>query len=240
MLVKTKGIVLHVTKYGDSQQIVDMITPSYGRVSFIVTLSRSPKAKIKPQYFQLLSILNIEFDYRAKLQLHRLKNVSIAVPLTSIPCSIYKICISTFIAEFLYYSTRNEVENEQLFQFLIYSILWLDKVKQKFANFHIVFMLRMSLFLGFFPNMENSQFRFFDLETGCFSSVAPIHLHYLNEADSRMMRILLRLKYDTMHLFQMSRAERNKCVHLILLYYRLHLPNFPELKSVAVLNDLYS
>ncbi len=42
---------------------------------------------------------------------------------------------------------------------------------------------------------------------------------------------LLRLSYETMHLYTMSRLDRNRCVEVILQYYRIHVPGFPELKS---------
>lgn len=43
----------------------------------------------------------------------------------------------------------------------------------------------------------------------------------------------------TMHLFAMSRAERSRCLELINEYYRLHLPDFPVLKSLEVLKELF-
>lgn len=239
MLVKTRGVVLRVTKYGDSQQIVDMITYSHGRLSFILSLSRSSRSKVKRQYMQPLSILDLEFDYRPKVQLLRLKEASIAIPFTSIPFSSSKLCISVFLAEFICFSTRNEVENKRLFQFLVYSILWLDKAEKEYANFHIVFMLQLCLFLGFAPNLDKNDGKYFDMEGGNFVSYVPTHSQFLNERDSDIMRILVRLKYDTMHVFRMSRKERNNCVSYIIRYYKLHLPNFPELKSLAVLEDLF-
>ena len=45
---------------------------------------------------------------------------------------------------------------------------------------------------------------------------------------------------ETMHLFAMSRAERNRCLTIINDYYRLHLPNFPLLKSLDVLKELFA
>jgi len=50
----------------------------------------------------------------------------------------------------------------------------------------------------------------------------------------------MRMDYPTMHLFRMSRAERNRILQILLLYYRLHLPAFPELQSVSVLRELYN
>lgn len=49
----------------------------------------------------------------------------------------------------------------------------------------------------------------------------------------------MRMNYDTMHLFAMSRVERMRCLTVIEQYYRLHLPDFPELKSLDVLKELF-
>lgn len=51
---------------------------------------------------------------------------------------------------------------------------------------------------------------------------------------------LFRLDYKTMHLYTMSRIERNRCVEVILEYYKLHLPGFPEMKSFSVLQELFA
>ena len=48
------------------------------------------------------------------------------------------------------------------------------------------------------------------------------------------------MKYETMHLFAMNRDERNRCLDIICRYYRLHLPDFPELKSINVLKELFT
>ena len=42
-----------------------------------------------------------------------------------------------------------------------------------------------------------------------------------------------------MHLYAMTRAERMRCLEVMNLYYRLHLPGFPELKSLEVLKELF-
>jgi DNA repair protein RecO (recombination protein O) len=50
---------------------------------------------------------------------------------------------------------------------------------------------------------------------------------------------MMRMDYSTMHLFKMSHEERNRLLEVSLTYYRLHLPDFPEMKSVGVLQELY-
>ncbi len=227
-------------KYGDTQLIVDLFTGELGRVAFLVRLPKSPKARVKRQYFQAMTILDIEFDYRQRAKLQQLKDVSIGIPFSDIPFSPYKLSITMFLAEFLSYSTRNEQAHLPLFRFLVNSMEWLDTARRDFANFHVVFMIRLSLFLGFSPNMESGENDdYFDLEEGRFVATVPVHRHYLDKEDSWRMKKMVRLSYSTMHLYAMSRVERNRCVSVIVEYYRLHVPDFPEMKTLSVLQDLF-
>ena len=241
MVEKTRAIVLNSVKYGESQIVVDLFTESHGRLSFLVRIPKSKTGKFKRQYFQPLVLLCVEFDYRQRLQLQKLKDVSFDVPLGSIPCEPVKIALALFLAEFLSYATRCEQDNSSLFVFLYNSILWLDGACGPIANYHIVFMIHLSLFLGFAPNIEvGDDDVYFDLLEGCFVPVVPSHRHFLSPSDSKNLKTLFRLRYETMNLYPMSRMERNHCVEVILEYYRLHIPGFPEIKSLPVLRELFS
>jgi DNA repair protein RecO (recombination protein O) len=61
----------------------------------------------------------------------------------------------------------------------------------------------------------------------------------LKPDEASRIRLLLRMNYETMHLFAMSRAERSRCLMVINDYYRLHIPDFPILKSIDVLKELF-
>lgn len=240
MEVKTKAIVLQTIKYGDSQLIVDFFTEELGRLSFIVRVPKSSKAKIRRQLFQPLWLLNIEFSYRPNGNLQKLKGVSIDIPFEDLPFSPYKLAISMFLSELLVYATKNEQNNLSLYTFLQESVLWLDHAKAAYSNFHIVFMVRLTYFLGFMPNLESGvEGDYFDLEDGRFVPFVPNHRHFLGKEDSLKLVALLRLGYDTMHLYTMSRQERNKCIEVILEYYKIHLPHFPEMKSYTILRELF-
>lgn len=241
MLTKTKAIVLYSLKFGDTQLITDLFTAAYGRVSFIQKIPQSPKAKIKKQFFQPLTILEIEFDFRQNIQLQRLKNARIEMPFSDIPFDPYKLTTSLFIADFLNYSTRSEQQNEPLFQYIEASIKWLDASQGNIANFHLVFMMRLSKFIGFFPNLDHhDNSSYFDLRNGDFTSSVPLYSDFLQPAEAARVRTLMRMNYETMHLFKMTRNQRNRCAEIILSYYALHVPNFPELKSFHVLKELFN
>lgn len=241
MLTKTKAIVLHSFKYGDSQMIVELLTASCGRVSCILNIPKSPKGKLKRQYFQPLFILDTVLDMRRKTGLQRISEARVAFPFTSIPYDPFKLSISMFTAEFLRCATRVEQVDETAFSYVENSILWLDGCRGHFANFHLVFMMRMSRFLGFYPNIGLYQPGcWFDLRTSSFCKTAPMHSDRLCPAEAEKIGLLLRMNFPTMHLFKMSRVERNRMVEVIMAYYRIHIPGFPELKSLDVLKELFA
>ena len=101
-------------------------------------------------------------------------------------------------------------------------------------------MMRLSRFIGFFPNLaESDAHQWFDLRNSVFTAVRPPPPDYLEPAEASRIALLMRMNYKNMHLFRMSQAERNRCVEIILNYYRLHVPGFPEMKSLPVLQTLF-
>lgn len=240
MLIKTVAIVLHSFKYNDNKIIIDLFTCSNGRMSVVAPLSNSPKAKIKKQLFQPLTIIETSIDVRHNASIHKITDARIAQPFTSIPFNPYKLSISIFIADFLNQALMREQADKPLFAYIQNSIEWLDNCNEGFANFHLVFMMRLSMFLGFYPNTDNYHSgSCFDLRSACFSGVVPMHNDYLKPAEASIVGLILRMNFANMHLFRLSRSERNRLIDIILHYYRLHLPSFGEMKSLEILRELF-
>lgn len=239
MLTKTEAIVLHSFKYGEARMIVDVFTRLDGRVSFIVPLPKTQKGRMKKQLFQPLTLLETEYDLRPSVQLQKLHDVRLLTPSVSIPFDASKLSIALFLAEFLYHALRSEQRNEPLFDYVRSSVEWLDGCSDHFANFHLVFLMRMSRFLGFYPNLSDYEpGDYFDLRTGVFCQHPPVHSDFLQSDEAGKIRLMMRMRYENMHLFVMSRQERNRCIEVMMNYYRIHLPDFPELKSLAVLREV--
>ena len=211
MLVKTKAIVLHSFKYGESRMIVDMFTEEAGRLSFIISIPKTSKGRIKKQYFQPMTLLEVECDVRQNVQLQKLKDAHLLTAYTSIPFSPEKLALSLFIAEFLYHALRSEQQDKLLFAYVCDSMQWLDTVEVGFANFHLTFLMRMSRFLGFYPNLDDYvDGCVFDLRTATFSLQVPTHRDFLDSHDSQLIHTLMRMDFPTMHLFQLSHHDRNR------------------------------
>ena len=188
-----------------------------------------------------MSLVEVEADCRPTSSLHKLKEARSCYPFATIPYDPVKSAIALFLAEFLYRAVREEAENRPLFAYLEHSIRWLDACRSGYANFHLVFLMRLSRFLGLYPNLEDYRpGDYFDLQNASFVSLRPQqHSHFIGPAETARISTLMRMRYDTMHLFAMNRQERLRCLTVLNEYYSLHLPNFPELKSLEVLKELF-
>ncbi|MDR0988579.1 MAG: DNA repair protein RecO [Prevotellaceae bacterium] len=241
MLQTLNGVVLHTLKYNDLWLLAEVYTEQTGRATFRLPLSRSRKRAARSMLFQPLSLVEMVVEIRPRSSIHTLKEVRAVHPFASIPYNSSKSAIALFLAEFLYRAVREEGENRPLFAYLYHSIVWLDASQANYANFHLVFLMRLSRFLGFYPNLENYvEGACFDLLNGTFSTaVEQQHAHFLMPEEASRMRTLMRMNYETMHLFTLSRAQRMRCLVVLNDYYRLHLPDFPVLRSMEVLKVLF-
>ena len=240
MLTKSKAIVLKCIKYGDQKLIVDLYTEQHGRITTAVKISHSKKAKMRNMFFRPLTMLNVEIDYRERLQMQKINDVQMYMPWISLQTDPVKMSIGMFLAEVLYYAVRQEQGDSMLYYFIEKSMQWLDTTEQGVSNFHITFLLHLTSILGFMPAHEDyTPHMMFDLRTAELVEHAPLHQDFLNETDTERMCQIMRMTYANMHLFKMTRAERKRCLDTILYYYRLHLPAFPELKSLAVMQEIF-
>ena len=241
MLIKTEAIVLRHVKYGDSRMIVDLFTREAGRVSFATSVSGASKASAaRRRLFVPLALLDVECDIRQGRSLQTFKSAHILYPLTSLSSDAYKLSIALFIADFLCHALRGEQRNEPLFDYIADSLQWLDSRAEGFSNFHLVFLMRLSLFLGFYPNLEDyADGCSFDMRAGCFCMSAPMHADVLPPQEAAVIRTMMRMNFSTMHLFRLSREQRNRLVEVVVRHYRLHIPSFPELRSFDILRELF-
>ena len=101
--------------------------------------------------------------------------------------------------------------------------------------------MRLSRFLGLYPNLEDySPGDYFDLQSGCFVAKPPqLHTSYIGAQESAILIQLMRMNYDNMHLFEMNRTQRARCLTILIDYYRLHVHDFPPLKSLDILKELF-
>jgi DNA repair protein RecO (recombination protein O) len=241
MLERSLGIVLHQFRYNDESLIVNIYTQQHGNVSFLVKMPRQKRSNIKTLLLRPLNILEIDFDLRPNQSLQRISDMKLHVSYDSLPYDHIKGTVSLFLSEFLYYALKHEMENHALFQYIYNSLLWFDRSEKGVVNFHMVFLTRLTRFLGFWPNAQDYiQGMVFDMKDAVMTGVLPSHGQYLNAEESAFLPFLLRMDYATMHLFRFNRQQRARVLDVLVDYYRMHIPEFPELKSLDVLRTVFS
>ena len=150
MISSTKGIVLSFIKYKESSIIVRIFTEQFGLRSYIVNSVRSARAKGKIALYQPLTILDLEVYENKNKNIQRISEVKCHFPYKHIPFEISKMTIAIFISELLTKVLRDaEEENKGLYSFLETSLMQFDTTPDAVGHFHLQFMLKLSLFLGF-------------------------------------------------------------------------------------------
>jgi len=122
MIRKTRGIVLHTTKYGESSLVVHCYTEQVGRQTFMVKGVRKSRKQNRSNLFQPLFILDFEIYHKDSREIQLVKEVTRAFPLNSLPFDITKSTQAIFIAEVLYRVLKEEESNPILNNFLVSTI----------------------------------------------------------------------------------------------------------------------
>lgn len=242
MVQTLEGVVLGVLKILGGRQIVTVYTREQGRLSFVFRTPRTRKSAVTVALLQPLAVVQVTADIKPNASLHHLSAVGCVFPYGSITLNPYKSTMVLFLQEFLYHAVREEgMPNKPLYDFIVTSLKWLDAVGEGYANFHIAFLLRISAFLGLQPNTEHYvSGAYFDLQNACFTVTRPItHPYYLPPGESAAVCQLMRMDLWNMGHFRLNRAQRGRILSVLNDYYRLHIPDFPELKSLQVLKEVF-
>ena len=239
MLDKTRGIFLHAVKYSETSLIATIYTEAYGRLSFIVNGVRSKKSVVKASVFQSLYLLEIEHYYQAGRDIQRLRNARIIAPYSSIPFDIRKSSQVIFLAEILYKCLREEEPNEELFNFISNSLVFLDLSESGVNDFYIWFLFRFTQFLGIFPSQDNALIgSFFDLQLAQFVGREPDHHQYADKHTTVLLSKLFSVDLSNIDSLGYTFSERREVLEKLLLFYKIHFDHLGEIKSLSILQEV--
>lgn len=215
MTFRTELIVLGTTKLGEKSLVVHCLTPSLGRRSFITTVPRGGVMAL----FLPLNVLDGEVSENPKSDLWRVRHLSAVHPLNGIRSSVSKNTITLFMAEVLYRTVRDGAMEDGLFEWCRRSILTLDALQSDFSNYHLRFLLEFAVALGFSPSL---------------SDLAPFAGEHLAE-----IRALLESDFSQAMLIPLNGESRSEIAESLLQYVGYHSDCSLNVRSLAVLRELY-
>ena len=235
MLVKTKAIVLSALRYQEKSLVVKCFTESDGLKSYYVRDAfSSKKSSQKTIYFRPLNILEIEATHKNKGTLEYFKEVRLAHPYLSVGTNMTKTSIALFVSEMLHNCIKEEEQNESLYNFLETALLWLDS-HDEVVNFHLILLMELTKFLGFYPD-SSEDYPYFEMNEGIFipyESTGCLSAH-----ETTLLQRLMHLKFDnSTRAFHVT--ERQALLKILLDYYAFHLDSFRRPKSLDVLREVF-
>ena len=241
MLVKTNAIVISTVKYGDSSLIARCYCKKLGLKSFMLKgILTSKKGGLKKSLFQPLNLINIstQIKNQSNQRLNFIREGSLKIHFKEIPLKIKKNAIALFISEVIsrvIYEEGNP--NIALYSFLENSIIRLEK--DEFSPvFHLKFLTLLSDQLGFSPNLMSMEKEFFDMESGCFCENSDSRYAVGGETII-VFKKLLNLNFDDLVQIKISNRLRIKVLDFLIDYFNIHLPRFGNIKSIAVLHEIF-
>ena len=238
MVVTTKAIVISALKYSEADLIVKLFTQSSGLKTYILrSVFKSKRGKIRVSQFQPLTQLDIVAKHKDKGTLEHLTEVKIQSHYETLHTDVYKSTVVLFLAEILKNAIQEEEKNEELFDFITASFSWFDK--HEAPNFHILFLLKLSRFLGFYPETEHQDNPLFNLADGTFQ-FSKTSVYCISGDTVNYLKTLLGINFDGLASMKLSRTSRLGLLECLLTFYELHLHGFKTPKSLTVLKDIYS
>jgi DNA repair protein RecO (recombination protein O) len=187
-----------------------------------------------------LSVIEMEIDRPPRRDFCYIQETKLCYPLSRLFTDPMKNALALFLAEVLFRTIKESEPDSRLFDYLYRSICILEDTDRGVANFHLVFLLHLLSYLGIFPNIDSyRENRYFDMRNGVFTDSLPSHKHYLDRDESLVFSRLFRISYENMSLYDFSRRDRVNILNRIITYYRLHLPEIPEIRSLPILQVLF-
>ena len=216
-MTNTGLIVLHTTKFGENSLVVHTLSREYGRRSFLV---RGVGKKASMSLFLPLNILEADIQENNKSDLFTARNIVARHPLLGIRNNIFKNSMTMFLSEVLYRVIKDGAVEEGLFEWCEKNILLLDSIRTDFSNFHIRFLLELSVALGFSPETKD---------------LAPfVGDHY------QVTEQFMTLSFAQSMLIPLSGPVRNEIAEELLRYIEFHSESAVNVNSLKVLRELFA
>ncbi len=241
----TKGIVLRTVKYGETSVIVTIFTELSGLQSYLVNGVRAStkKGSGKANLFQPSAILEMIVYHNELKQLQRIKEFRWAVLYQQILSDVKKNAVALFMVELLTKCLKQPEANPELFHFVEDTFLHLDTAPDTVAaNFPLFFALHLPVFFGFRISDNFSEVRsFLDLQEGDFVQEQPRHPHFLDDKQAFITSQLLKvLQPDELKDIKLNHEFRRNLLFTYEVYYKLHVQDFGNMRTLPVLKEILS
>lgn len=233
----SKIIILNSIKYGEKGRIVRAYSREFGKVSFVVNSVHSKRGTLRASMLLPLTLLDVVHSFKGKDSLERIKEAKMDLTYTAIPYDPVRNAVALFLAELFSETLHSGDPHPEKFDFVRASCLALDTLDPLPPFFHLAVWAKLSLFLGFAPNLEQEGV-YFDMHNGTFAPEPPLLHAYMNEDTSAALRQLMVWDFESnLHI---PKPLRKEIFTGLQQFYHIHLDSFGPLKSTEILAVLFA
>ena len=153
-VVKTSGIVLKTTKYGESSLIVTILTRDFGRISAIANNVRTKKSALIGglQLFAYSEI--VTYKAKSKNGLYHLNEMNVLESFSGLRYDLDKMAYASYFAEVALSATGEESPDEEILRLLLNVLYALDRGLESPEKIKAVFLWRLAMESGFMPLLD--------------------------------------------------------------------------------------
>ena len=222
MVSKTNGIVLNYIKYKETSIISKIYTKEFGLKSYLINGIRTKKGKFNISSFQPLSLLELVVYENKNSQIGRIKELKFDKIYFTNHHVQKKISICLFISEVLLKLITFQVPDKNQFNFVRNSLIELDKIVDNYENFHIIFLIKFSKYLGFeISNISD------------FSNIK-----FENELVISFLSEIIISEYSSN--IKSTSSVRNKALEIIIVYFREKTELNVNFNSNRILKNIFN
>ncbi len=222
MVSKTNGIVLNYIKYKETSIISKIYTKKFGLKSYLINGVRTKKGKFNISSFQPLSLLELVVYENKNSEIGRIKELKFDKIYFTNHHVQKKISICLFISEVLLKLITFQVPDKNQFNFVRNSLIELDKIVDNYENFHIIFLIKFSKYLGF--EISNIS----DFSNIKFES--QLVISFLSE--------IIISEYSSN--IKSTSSVRNKALEIIIVYFREKTELNINFNSNRILKNIFN
>jgi len=231
------AIILGKNQVKNNNHVVKIFTKSSG-IKTVFVSTETKKKSVKNAVLQPLSICQIKYFKPKSSNLLKLQEARIEVPLLNIQVDVFKSTIGLFIADFLSQVLPQDSE-DGLYNFIENSIKIFNEIEAGKSNYHLLFLIKISKWLGIQPTLNKTGNNFFDLKEGIFLYQKPLHPYYLSNEETNIIAQLIVIEWSEIGKLKLKGITRRKLLNSIIHYYIFHIPGFKKPKALTILEEVF-
>ncbi len=240
---KTKGIVLRTVRYGETSIITSVYTELFGVQSYLVKGVRqsSRKTQGKANYFQPAALLEMEVYHNELKNLQFVKDFNWSYLYQNLLFDVVRNAVAMYVIELLQHSLKQPEANPELFYLIEDTLKQIDTGSDTLVgNLPLYFTLHLGSELGFQIQGEyTTETPILDLQDGNFITQKPQHPYYIDGILAQTISQINSINfYNDLDAIKLNREIRRQLLHYLQQYVALHINDFGEMKSLAVLQEV--